>query len=162
MFCSPREPTVRPKSVQTANPECHTKRPNREESPESTQRQTLFSSTPAQSPSLERDIDSLKSEVQRLIDRVQKTAKTNDPTSLPQRSDGKKPNDRSPLLKTKVMTKRMEQENIELKSELAAMQKLFDESQNEIAALRKALAKNEAKREKRGARNERFVRRSLK
>jgi hypothetical protein len=51
--------------------------------------------------------------------------------------------------------RRTEQENRELRRQLAVLQRSFEESQSEIAALRKALARSEATMEKTVSRKER-------
>jgi hypothetical protein len=108
---------------------------------------------------------SLSPAAQQFMDRVRRIAQapgdaSEIPSELlePQQDRAAEERARSPPPSEAIATdreaKRIERENRELRKQLAAMQKSFDESQTEVAALRRALEKSEALREKMSARRE--------
>jgi hypothetical protein len=182
-FCSPREPKASPKPVPTIDDECRRVWPDWQPRSSPTRIQSS-PHTPnhadSEGPFIgARDVDSLKAEVQRLISRISNAPANQNLSPATQnflsrvRKVAQVPDDGSEVSNDAIEhpipekqtrrsatavsdsgTKQVEQENRELRKQLAALQKSFAESQNEIVALRKALARSEAIREKMVARKE--------
>jgi hypothetical protein len=174
-FCSPRDPPPPVKSVHTIDQQCKQLWPDWDPVVASTRQNGSPPPTPPESTPLRaRDVDSLKAEVQRLMtritsvangqalspatqafmDRVRMVAQVPPDASEvellePDRAPEEKPKPTPPGegTATERELKRVTRENRDLRKQLTAAQKAFEDSQAEVAALRRALEKMSTRKE---------------